>query len=96
MCLICYTVLSVLSSFSIILLRKGEPIVSGSCLLIGQGPICNSMLTSLCFKSCEDQSLLKTYNGGLYLLVCALMKNTCIRPVLLDILAAMHVIVICL
>ena len=37
-----------------------------SCLYIGLGPICNSMGASLCFKSCEDHSLLKSYNGGLW------------------------------
>ena len=30
------------------------------------GPICNYMAASLCFKSCEDHSLLKSYNGGLW------------------------------
>ena len=31
------------------------------------GPICNSMAaSSLCFKSCEEHSVLKTYNGGLW------------------------------
>ena len=30
------------------------------------GPICNSMEASLCFKSCEHHSLLKSYNGGLW------------------------------
>ena len=30
------------------------------------GPICNSMETLLCLKSCEDHSLLKSYNGGLW------------------------------
>ena len=32
------------------------------CLLVELGPICNSMAASLCLKSCEDNSLLKTYN----------------------------------
>ena len=32
-------------------------------LLIELGPICNSIAASLCFKSCEDNSLLKSYNG---------------------------------
>ena len=40
--------------------------VSHSYLLIELGPICNSMTASLCFKSCEDHSLLKSYNGGLW------------------------------
>ena len=30
-----------------------------SCLQIELGPICNSIAASLCFKSCEDHSLLK-------------------------------------
>ena len=33
--------------------------VSHSCLLIELGPICKSMAAPLCFKSCEDHSLLK-------------------------------------
>ena len=40
--------------------------VSHSCLLIELGSICNSMAACLCFKSCEDHSLLKGYNGGLW------------------------------
>ena len=36
------------------------------CLLVELGPICNSMAASLCLKSCEDHSLLKSYNGGLW------------------------------
>ena len=41
--------------------------VSHSCLLVELGPICNSMATSLCFKSCEDHSfILKSYNGEVY------------------------------
>ena len=35
------------------------------CLLVELGPICNSMAASLCLKSCDDHSLLKSYNGGL-------------------------------
>ena len=35
-------------------------------LLIELGPICNSMAASLWLKSCEDHSLLKSYNGGLW------------------------------
>ena len=40
--------------------------VSHICLLLKLGPICNSMGASLCLKSCEDHSLLKSYNGGLW------------------------------
>ena len=40
--------------------------VSHSCLLIELGAICNSMAASLWLKSCEDHSLLKSYNGGLW------------------------------
>ena len=40
--------------------------VSHICLLVELGPICNSMAASLCLKSCEDHSLLKSYNGGLW------------------------------
>ena len=40
--------------------------VSHSCLFIELGPICNSMAASLWFKSNEDHSLLKSYNGGLW------------------------------
>ena len=40
--------------------------VSYICLLVELGPICNSMAVSLCLKSCEDHSLLKSYNGGLW------------------------------
>ena len=40
--------------------------VSHICLLVELGPICNSMAASLCWKSCEDHSLLKSYNGGLW------------------------------
>ena len=38
------------------------------CLLVELhvGPICNSIAASLCLKSCEDHSLLKSYNGGLW------------------------------
>ena len=67
--------------------------VSHSCLLIIPGPICNSMIVSLCLKNCEDHSLLKKYNEGLWktqLQVWALKKN--IKPALLDTLAAMFVI----
>ena len=39
--------------------------VSHSCFLIELGLICNSIAASLCLKSCEDHSLLKSYNGGL-------------------------------
>ena len=28
--------------------------------------ICNYMAASSCFKSCEDHSLLKGYNGGMW------------------------------
>ena len=35
-------------------------------LLVELGPICNSMAASLCLKSCEDHSVLKSYNGGLW------------------------------
>ena len=40
--------------------------VSHICLLVELGPICNSMTASLCLKSCEDHSLLKSYYGGLW------------------------------
>ena len=40
--------------------------VSHICLLVELGPICNSMAASLCLNSCEDHSLLKIYNGGLW------------------------------
>ena len=40
--------------------------VSHICLLVEIGPICNSMAAALCLKSCEDHSLLKGYNGGLW------------------------------
>ena len=40
--------------------------VSHSYLLIELGPICNSMAASLGLKSCEDHSLLKSYNGDLW------------------------------
>ena len=40
--------------------------VSDICLLVELGPLCNSMTASLCLKSCEDHSLLKSYNGGLW------------------------------
>ena len=40
--------------------------VSHVCLLVELGPISNSMAASLCLKSCEDHSLLKSYNGGLW------------------------------
>ena len=49
------------------------------------------MAASLCFKSCEDYSLLKGYNGGIWkkqLQVWALKKN--IWSVLLDSLAGMY------
>ena len=65
--------------------------VSHICLLVELSPICNCMAASLCLKSCEDHSLLKSYNGGLWkkhLQVWALKKK--IRLVLLDTLAAMH------
>ena len=39
--------------------------VSYICLLVELGPICNSMAASLCLKSCEDHSLLKSYNGAI-------------------------------
>ena len=39
---------------------------SHSCFLIELGPICNSMEASLWLKNCEDHSLLKSYNGGLW------------------------------
>ena len=40
--------------------------ISHICLLVELGPICNSMAASLCLKICEDHSLLKFYNGGLW------------------------------
>ena len=48
------------------LVRHSVTRVSHSCLLIELGPICNSMAVSLCFKSCEDHKVLKSYNGGLW------------------------------
>ena len=36
------------------------------CLLVELGPICNSMAATLCLKSCEDHSLLKSYNEGVW------------------------------
>ena len=39
---------------------------SHSSLLVELGPICISMAASLCLKSCEDHSLLKSYDGGLW------------------------------
>ena len=50
------------------------------------------MASSLCFKSCKDHNLHKSYNGGLWkkhLQVCALKKK--IWPVALHTLATMHV-----
>ena len=38
--------------------------VSHICLFVELGPICNSMAVAMCLKSCEDNSLLKNYNGG--------------------------------
>ena len=35
-------------------------------LFVELGPVCNSMAASLCLKSCEDHSLLKSYNGGIW------------------------------
>ena len=40
--------------------------VSHASLLIELGPICISIAASLIFKSCEDHSLLRSYNGGLW------------------------------
>ena len=40
--------------------------VSHASLLIELGPICISIEASLLFKSCEDHSLLRSYNGGLW------------------------------
>ena len=40
--------------------------VTHICLLVEPGPICNSIAASLCLKSCEDHSLLKSYNGGIW------------------------------
>ena len=39
---------------------------SHSCLLVELCPIFNSMAASLCLKSCDDYSSLKSYNGGLW------------------------------
>ena len=48
---------------------RGQKVVKyagHSCLLIELSPIiCNYMTSSLCFQSCEDHSLLKSYNGSL-------------------------------
>ena len=54
--------------------------VSHICLLLKLGPICNSMAASLCLKSFEDHSLLKSYNGGLWKIITGMgfalhMKN---------------------
>ena len=46
--------------------KHGVTGASHSCLLIELGPICNSMADSLWLKSCEDHSLLKSYDGGLW------------------------------
>ena len=40
--------------------------VSHICLSIELGPICNFGAASLCLKGCDDQSLLNSYNGGLW------------------------------
>ena len=40
--------------------------VSHACLLIELGSNCMSTATSLWFKSCADNSLLKSYHGGLW------------------------------
>ena len=40
--------------------------VSHSCLMIDLGPISNSMPASLCFKSYENHSVLKSYYGGIW------------------------------
>ena len=40
--------------------------VSHICLSIELGPICNFMAALLCLKGCEDHSVLKRYNGGLW------------------------------
>ena len=42
----------------------GHHMVSHVCFLVELGSICNSMAASLCLKSCEDHSSLKSYNGG--------------------------------
>ena len=59
--------------------------VSHACLLVELGPICISMTAFLWFKSCEDHSLLKSYNGGLWKkhLQVSVQKKK-VRPVLLD------------
>ena len=46
--------------------------VSHICLLVELGLICNSMAAPLCLKSCEDHSLLKSYNGGLWKIITGL------------------------
>ena len=45
---------------------KHGAVVSHICLLVELGPICNSTTASLYLKSCEDHSLLKSYNGGIW------------------------------
>ena len=40
--------------------------VSHICFLVELGPICNSMTVLLCLKNCEDDNLLKSYNGSLW------------------------------
>ena len=40
--------------------------VSHICLLVELIPICNSMADSVCLKSYEKRSLLKSSNGGLW------------------------------
>ena len=65
--------------------------VSHICLLVELGPICNSMAAPLCLKSCEDRSLLKSYNGGIWKAITGLgpivihhdvviLKNSMLQP----------------
>ena len=48
------------------MVKYGVNRVSHSCLFIELGPICNSMAAPFWLKSCEDHSLLESYNGGLW------------------------------
>ena len=49
--------------------------VSHICLLVELIPICNSMADSVCLKSYEKHSLLKSSNGGLWKTITGLGPN---------------------
>ena len=61
-----------LKEFVGILSKKGYVLRSQTCNCkkgsdwLKLGSICISMAASLCLKSCEDHSLLKSYNGGIW------------------------------